>query len=107
MKRVGKFMVAIVLLCIIGAIIVIKIWAYIAQQFADIAEEKGFSDRNCFWIPFLFGIVGWIMVAALPDRGKQTIEVQKPQNETEKSEKPNDPIFKDDSKFKWETSIKF
>lgn len=52
---------------------------FIAKQFEDIAEEKGFSQKRNFWIPFFFGLVGWIMVAALPDRGKQTVEVSEPQ----------------------------
>lgn len=66
-------------LIVLGAILVIFVWVYIAKQFEEIAEEKGFSGKRYFWIPFLFGIIGWIMVAALPDRGKQTVGASDPQ----------------------------
>lgn len=36
----------------------------VANTFEKIAEEKGYSGY--FWWCFLLGLVGWIMVAALP-----------------------------------------
>lgn len=48
--------------------------SYLANCFYDIACEKGFVERRYFWIPFLLGIVGYIMVAALPDRRKEKPE---------------------------------
>lgn len=46
--------------------------AAFAQEFGAIAEQKGHSYiryvRNCF----LFTIIGYLMVIALPDRGNQS-----------------------------------
>ena len=41
-----------------------------AFGFAHIAGEKGYSKIGYWFWCFLFGIAGWIMVAALPDRRK-------------------------------------
>ena len=38
----------------------------IAKAFEKIAGEKGYSGY--FWWCFLLGLVGWIMVAALPNK---------------------------------------
>ena len=57
-----------ILLVAIVLFLAIAINAYIAGCFADIAAEKGFEERKYFWIPFLFGIIGYLMVIALPDR---------------------------------------
>ncbi len=48
---------------------IIVVWAFVALTFQDIAGEKGFYEKKYFWWTFLFGIVGCLMVAALPDRG--------------------------------------
>ena len=40
---------------------------FIAKKFADIAAGKGHSERKYFWICFLFGIIGYLWVIALPD----------------------------------------
>lgn len=42
---------------------------FISKWFYEIAEEKGFDDRKYFWICFLLGVVGYLLVAAMPDRG--------------------------------------
>ena len=42
-----------------------------AFGFAYIAGEKGYSKIGYWFWCFLFGIAGWIMVAALPDRRKR------------------------------------
>lgn len=38
-------------------------------KFASIAEEKGHEPKGYFWWCFFLGTAGYIMVAALPDRG--------------------------------------
>lgn len=48
--------------------------SYLANCFYDIACEKGFYERRYFWIPFLLGLVGYLMVVALPDRKKEKTE---------------------------------
>lgn len=38
----------------------------IAQEFAEIALKKGYSDNKYFWYCLFFGIVGYLMIIALP-----------------------------------------
>lgn len=52
------------LLCIIVAIVIDYV---IAKKFADIAEMKGHEGGTYFWFTFLFGVVGMLMVVALPN----------------------------------------
>lgn len=42
---------------------------FIAKTFYLIAIDKGYFSMSYFWFCFIFGIVGYIMVAAMPDRG--------------------------------------
>ena len=53
--------------CILGLIIALVIQACIAREFSSIAEEKGYNATSYFWLCFLFGVIGYCMVAALPD----------------------------------------
>lgn len=43
----------------------------IAKEFANVAKEKGYSQKKYFWYSFLLGIIGYLLVVALPDRGKK------------------------------------
>ena len=45
---------------------------YISKWFFEAAEEKGYHDKKYFWICFWLGVVGWILVCALPDRGNSS-----------------------------------
>ena len=49
-------------------ILAIVIRFYLADVFYSVACDKGYDSRKFFWIPFLFGVIGFILVAALPDR---------------------------------------
>ena len=42
---------------------------YLANQFSAAARQKGHHDRKYFWICFWLGLVGYLLVIALPDRG--------------------------------------
>ena len=53
------------LVCLIIALIIDYI---IAKKFSDIAEMKGHEGGTYFWFTFLFGMVGMLMVIALPNR---------------------------------------
>lgn len=55
-------LVAVVALCLA--------W-YLANQFYKVAEEKGFTDRKYLWICFWLGVIGYLLVIALPDRGNR------------------------------------
>lgn len=56
---------------------------YIANCFYEIACMKGFYEKCYFWIPFFLGIVGYLLVVALPDR----------KNEKTTPLKPTKPLF--------------
>ena len=60
----------VIFLSILGGIIGIIIDLVIAKAFRTIAEMKGHEGKLYFWWCFLTGIAGYLMVAALPDRGK-------------------------------------
>ena len=57
---------------IITAIIIIIIEAILANEFQEVAHEKGFYSRKYFWLPFLLGVFGAMVVIALPDRNQRT-----------------------------------
>lgn len=42
----------------------------IAGWFSEAAGEKGYSSSKYFWICFFMGLVGQLLVIALPDRGR-------------------------------------
>lgn len=44
----------------------------IAFEFSQIADEKGYESKKYFLYTFFFGIMGALMVIALPDRSVKT-----------------------------------
>ena len=59
-----------ILLYILAFIVVVAVSIRVAREFATIAEMKGHDETKYFWFTFLLGIVGMLMVIALPDKGK-------------------------------------
>ena len=57
------------ILIILGSVLVLWIWYLIAKEFYKIAQEKGYSEKKYLWLPFLLGVIGFMLVIALPDRG--------------------------------------
>ncbi len=55
-----------VALIVIGAIILLAIWTFIAGAFSNVASMKGHHETRYFWMTFLFGIIGMLLVIALP-----------------------------------------
>ena len=50
------------------AVIVLIINFALGNEFQKIAESKGYNDsKKYLWITFFFGIVGMLLVVALPD----------------------------------------
>lgn len=54
------------------AVVALCLALYLADQFYEVAKEKGFTDRKYFWICFWLGAIGYLLVIALPDRGTRT-----------------------------------
>ena len=65
MSPVGLIFVILVILAVIAAFVIS--W-FVAGEFYKIAEDKGYHERKYFWISFLLGFVGYLLVAAMPDR---------------------------------------
>ena len=58
-----------VFLIILAVCVVLAIWYFIAKEFYFIAQEKGYNNTKYLWLPFIFGLLGCLLVVALPDRG--------------------------------------
>lgn len=56
-----------VVLGIVACIIVLVINYYLAKLAKNIAADKGYDESKWTVICFFFGIIGYILVAALPD----------------------------------------
>lgn len=53
-------------LIVLGSIAVIVLWVFVAREFQAIAAMKGHDQMKYFWWTFLMGLVGMLMVVALP-----------------------------------------
>lgn len=58
-----------------GAIVILLVFAVItwvnyliAREFYRAAEAKGFHSKKYLWIPFWLGLVGYLLVIALPTK---------------------------------------
>lgn len=40
---------------------------FISKEFKKVAELKGYTEKRYFWITFLLGLVGMLLIIALPD----------------------------------------
>lgn len=59
-------------LYVIGIIVFLVVDLLIAAEFQNVAEIKGFNGSlKYFWITFFLGIIGMLLVVALPDRAKK------------------------------------
>lgn len=65
---------------LIGSIVLLVIWGFIASEFRRIATMKGHPETRYFWWTFLTGPIGMLMVVALPQK------VEAPVVETPKSD---------------------
>lgn len=48
--------------------VVVCVHIICTKSFADVAEEKGFTDKKYLWLCLLLPPVGYLLVIALPDR---------------------------------------
>lgn len=69
----------VILYLIIAALAIWINW-YISNQFYEVAKAKGYHDSKYLWICFWLGLVGYLLVIALPDHGNthQTISDELP-----------------------------
>lgn len=64
-----------VILCIVLAAAFIAVDYFVAKEFYKAAVMKGWASRKYFWISFFLLFAGYILVAALPDRGGKDMSV--------------------------------
>jgi len=43
----------------------------IAKEFELVAIEKGYNDKKYFWYSFFLGVIGYLLVIALPNKSKE------------------------------------
>ena len=67
MDDFASIMVLLVLLGIGLLIAIIYLMKYVAELFYDVAVAKGHTNRAYFWLSFLLGVAGYLLVVALPD----------------------------------------
>lgn len=48
---------------------------FLAGEFYKAASAKGWGQKKYFWIAVLLTFAGYILIAALPDRGGQQMSV--------------------------------
>lgn len=73
---------------VISAIAFVVLSFFVAREFEDIAEMKGYYEKKYFWWTFLLGPIGMLMVVALPNLNKttQTVIVKDAPAETHPAE---------------------
>lgn len=59
--------VAIVFVIAFAIVLMLALSWFLAREFYKVARDKGYKERKFFWICFLLGLPGWILVAAMPD----------------------------------------
>lgn len=64
----------IFLVCVVGIVLDF----FISRWFYTAAKEKGHQQKKYFWICFWLGMVGWLLIIALPDRGGVLPRKQEP-----------------------------
>ena len=67
-------------LIVLGGIIVLIVWFFISKEFYGIAKEKGHPQEKYLWITFFLGVVGALLIIALPDRGNMTVDSNESNN---------------------------
>lgn len=92
---------------ILGAIVSLIVCFIAALEFAAIAREKGYDAAKYFWYPFLLGIIGMLIVVALPDRRAQYNVVRGKNNKANSFDyqsvvNKNDAAYSDEKEFKKE-----
>lgn len=51
-------------------ILILIINIVFANEFRSVARDKGYDSIKYFWYVFIFGIIGMLLVIALPNKNK-------------------------------------
>lgn len=52
-------------------ILLVMLWHAVAKNFARIAADKGYTEKKWFHYCFWLGLVGILMVCAMPDKNRR------------------------------------
>ena len=66
----------LVFLWIIAIIIYIFVRYWIAKQFYEVANLKGYYEKKYLWIPFMF-FAGYLLIIALPSKNVSVVNKTK------------------------------
>lgn len=55
-------------LIFLGVCIGLALNFFVSNEFYKVAVMKGYDEGKYLWIPFFFGVAGYLLVVALPDR---------------------------------------
>ena len=69
-------MTGVVLVYIIVLAVAIVLHLYIVHVATEIAADKGYTERKWFHICFWFGILGFMLVAAMPDLRARELQAE-------------------------------
>lgn len=75
-------------LIVVISVIALAVLFYLANEFYKVAKEKGYYEKKYLWIAFLFSIIGYLLIIALPDRNQIKKEVST--NKTSEKQKSPD-----------------
>ena len=64
----------ILIVSIVACAIALWIDYLIAREFYFAAHEKGYPGKKYLWICFFLGMVGYLLVIALPNRASAKVE---------------------------------
>lgn len=57
-----------IFLIVLALAVVVTVQYVLSVEFYDAAVLKGYKEKKYFWYGFLFGVVGFLLIIALPDR---------------------------------------
>lgn len=82
-----------IFISLVSLVVMLLVTHYVANTFYNIACEKGWDERKFYWLSFLLGAVGWLAVAALPDRNPpKTVVVAPAASEASKKDTYSDEL---------------
>ena len=59
------------LFCLLLLALWLAVCWFAAGEFYKLAEDKGYHGRKYFWWAFLLPVVGFLLIVAMPDRGRE------------------------------------
>jgi len=66
----GHVLITLVMTLVCLALFIV-IWFKAARNMAKIAADKGYTERKWFHYCFWLGLIGYLMVCAMPDRNRE------------------------------------